>query len=173
MTSNTGLRAVAVTGSLSALLYVVHGHWALLLFPGAALVMLYEPCTLQWPWHCLSSELWWILVISTFGNYTSLHPIYQTLACIEVPPFPLLFALRFLLFRVIFGFGKMKFSGSSLLDRMYVRPFSSMLPILSVIGLVGYRRTPRILFLVAYVGFFIGEMIAPTLCRSHTGRGPR
>ena len=161
--SNAGLRGLAIGGGLSALLYSLVGHPLLLIVPGLILIMLYEPCTLQWPWHYLTSELWWILVIASAGsNNTWLQPVTSfSLDAMESPSFPLLFALRFLLFRVIFGFGKLKFSGSTLKDRMYVRPFSSMLPILSIIGLAGFRRTPRALFIVAYAGFFFGEMVVP------------
>ena len=159
--SNTALRVATVGASLCALVYALTGHAALLFASGAVLLMLYEPCSLQWPWHNLSSELWWILVIASGGNYTSLQPLYQSVESVENPSFALLFALRFLLFRVVFGFGKLKFSGSTMQDRMYVRPFSAMLPILSTIGLSGYRYTPRWLFQLSYVGFFLGEIIAP------------
>jgi hypothetical protein len=160
-TSNKALRAISSGAGVCALLYLVVGSPILLFVSGIIFVMLFEPCTLQWPWHVLSCEIFWILSVGSLGGYTELHPINVSLESVEAPSAALLLSLRFLLFRVLFGFGKLKFSGSTLSDRMYIRPFSSMLPILSFIGLAGYRRTPRVLFIVGYVGFFVGEIIVP------------
>jgi hypothetical protein len=161
VTSTAGLRLVALGGSCCAFLYAITGHSLLLLPPGAVMLGIHEPCTLHWPWHVLTLELWWLLVVASAGGYTSLETIFYSCASIHQPSMPLLLALRVLLFRVLFGFGKLKFSGSSSQDRMYIRPFLAMLPIMTSASLPTYRHLPKVLFEISYAGFFFGEIVVP------------
>jgi len=55
-------------------------------------------------------------------------PIHQQLALHQLPSPTVAFALRWLLFRLMVGFGKLKFVGSSWQDRCYVRDFFISMP---------------------------------------------
>ena len=73
--STAALRGLALSGAASACVYIVTGTATRLIVAGFVLVVLYEPCTLQWPWHYLTAEMHWLLTIAAVGGYTALHPI--------------------------------------------------------------------------------------------------
>jgi hypothetical protein len=147
--------------ALSAVVYIAAGSPILLIFPGFVLVGMAEPCVLSWPWHHLSCELSWVLAIAAIGGYTKIHPISESISSVQEPSAAVLLSLRLLLFRVLFGFGKLKFSGSTMKDIMYIRPFCTMVPILTFIGMRMYRELPRVLFIVSYGMFFLIEIVLP------------
>ncbi len=47
--STAALRGLALSGAASACVYIVTGTATRLIVAGFVLVVLYEPCTLQWP----------------------------------------------------------------------------------------------------------------------------
>eukprot|EP00759_Apiculatamorpha_spiralis_P036755 PhF_6_TR37045/c0_g1_i2/m.54211 len=163
LSRDKGLIAVAGVGALGGIAYAVYGLSWLLILPGFAMIVLYEPGTLQWPWHYLGSEIWAILMLSSFAGHTELVPWEEGWSCTTPPSFSLLFTFRILAFRLLFGFGKNKFVGARSSDVMYIRPFLVNAPLLSTFALEFYRQLPHFIFKLKYVFFFVSEIIAPLM----------
>jgi hypothetical protein len=76
-------------------------------------------------------------------------------------PHPLLmWAFHWLLFRVMFGFGKNKFTKDALGDPLYLRSFLISQPLVSPLGWRAWRL-PRPLFKWSLAALFVVEMILP------------
>jgi len=78
-------------------------------------------------------------------------------------PEPLLgLAFNWLLFRVLFGFGKNKFTAEAKDDPVYLRGFLISQPIPSPLGWRAFRL-PRALLVASLIGLFVVEMVLPFL----------
>lgn len=113
---------------------------------------------LAMPWDCLLLELGWLgallpplLPLPALGGAAPPHPAVAWMC-------------RWLLWRLIFGFGKLKFSGTDHeKDRMYIRDFMIMQPIPSRLGWLLHVHAPLWLHRLLLVGMFFAEIIVPFL----------
>lgn len=108
------------------------------------------------PWDCLLLEAGalgvWLPHLARFPNVSALSPVSPLLS----------FAFRFLLFRVLIGFGKLKFMGADIRrDTHYIRGFLINMPIVHPLGFFLHRILPRFMFPSFLLGMAITELIAP------------
>lgn len=111
---------------------------------------------LAMPWDCLLLELGWL---------GALLPPLLPVPSIETAALPhpaVAWMCRWLLWRLIFGFGKLKFSGTDHeKDRMYIRDFMIMQPIPSRLGWLLHVHAPLWIFTLLLAGMFFAEIIVP------------
>jgi Lipase maturation factor len=135
----------AACGVFSNLMFAV--TWSIYLSIDAALGMIY-------PWECMLMESGFLMI---FLPRLELLP---SLKMAHAPEPILMFAFQWLLFRVLFGFGKMKFSRDALKDPLYLRSFLISQPIVSPLGWRAFRL-PRMLLLWSHTGLFVTEIVLP------------
>jgi hypothetical protein len=112
---------------------------------------------LSMPWDCLLLEAGWLC---------ALLPAPTPLLDGSIAPEPVhpaaAFLIRWLLFRLMFGFGKLKFCGTAATDKLYVRDFMIAQPMPSKLGWAAHYF-PLPVYRVLLGGMFFTEMIAPFL----------
>jgi hypothetical protein len=109
---------------------------------------------LIYPWDCLLFEA---SVLSLFLPATYALP---ELAAVSSPAPALAWAHRLLLFRVMFGFGKQKFMGSTSKDLTYLKGFLIGQPLPSTLGWYA-QKLPNTLLKGAVLFMFFVEVPAP------------
>ena len=113
------------------------------------------PVGLLYPWDSLLLEAGALATL-----LPPLPPLTSAVAAAAAPHPWVGFAFRWLLFRLMVGFGKKKFVGTSLKHSCYVKNFLIGQPIPSPIGWLAYRA-PLPLFQAALVVMFVVECVAP------------
>lgn len=122
------------------------------------------PVGLLYPWDSLLLELGWLATMlpaapplwkasssgGMIGRASLLAPVHPWLAC----------AVRWLLVRLMLGFGKKKFVGTSLRHSCYIKHFLVAQPIPTPAGWLACRM-PLPLFQFALLVMFVVECIAP------------
>lgn len=88
-------------------------------------------------------------------------PLWESVRATSLPSPLLAFAVRWLLFRVLVGFGKLKFSGARWRDRFYIRGFLINMPIVNPVGFWLHVNLPRFIFPALLAGMFLVELILP------------
>jgi hypothetical protein len=79
-------------------------------------------------------------------------------------PNPLLsFAFRYVLVRVLVGFGKIKFMGTTGKDRLYIKYFLINQPIVTPAGWLMYHTLPHIVWIFSIIAMFVVEIPLPFL----------
>jgi hypothetical protein len=154
--SDVALRALVWLGLLASSSSLVGGPqapWAL----GCcylAYLSLDRALTLIYPWDGLLLEagFWGALIPAT--------KLLPQLDCISAPVAPVAWAFRLLTFRVLFGFGKHKFLGSTAQDHAFMRGFLATQPLPSYAGWFAQKLPLRLLKFSLY-GLFVSEMIVP------------
>lgn len=160
------LRMMIIIGTISSL-FVIYG--GILSFPALLLCWLIYlsldiAVGLSYPWDSVLYEA---------GFLALFLPHLQALpdSKVEALPHPALaWAYRFLLFRLIFGFGKFKFWKSNWRDQGYFRSFMVNIPLPSY-GAWYLSRFPSWFFLGVLYLTFIVEILSPPLI--FLGPGPR
>lgn len=150
------LRGLTLTGIAAACLVIYGGPLSF-----AALVVCYV-CYLSldlavgliFPWDCLLFET---ALLALFLPAT--HPLPE-LAAVAAPAPALAWAFRLLLFRVMFGFGKQKFIGSTRKDLAYIKGFLINQPLLSPIGWY-MQKLPTVLLKPLVLYMFLVEIPVP------------
>ena len=160
----------------------------------ACLLSLDEAADLKFPWDSLLLELSALCVLlpplrevggggggggggDGGGGSVLLLPLLPVLSARSladlglaagVTPHPwLAWSFRFLLFRLMFGFGKLKFTGCGARDATYIKSFLVGIPLPTPLGHWLYRRLPDGAWVAALAGMFLVEIVAPFLlfCR--------
>jgi hypothetical protein len=154
--SDAALRGVVWLGLLAAASALVGGPqapWALALCY-IAYLSLDRAMTLIYPWDGLLLEagFWGALIPAT--------KLLPQLDCIAAPVAPLAWAFRLLTFRVLFGFGKHKFLGSTAQDRGFLRGFLATQPLPSYPGWFA-QKLPLPLLKLSLSGLFLSEIVLP------------
>jgi hypothetical protein len=133
--------------------YLLGACWVILLSIDAG------PTLLVYPWDSLLLEvgflcLWLPGTRGFTGGLGSLEALHA--------PSPLhSFAFRWLAFRVLVGFGKLKFVGSEWRDRLYIRGFLINQPMVSPLGWWAHHALPDWVWVASLGGMFVVEMVAP------------
>lgn len=150
------LRALPVAGIVCALLVIVGGplSFAALLGCYVLYLSLDAAVRLTFPWECVLFEAGFLAL---FLEPTLLLP---ELAAVATPVPIVAWAYRLLLFRVLFGFGKFKFIGSTRQDRGFLRGFLINQPLPSPLALLG-ARSPLWLLEAGLWALFVVEIILP------------
>lgn len=112
------------------------------------------------PWDTLISEL---TILSSF--LPPVEPLWVSVSASQPAAPALAFLLRFLTFRLMFGFGRVKFVGSDTLgrDSLYNRNFFVNQPIPSKVAWYGYSQLPNFIHRASLGLLFVAEMVAPFL----------
>lgn len=158
---SAGDRAIVTivwTGLLAGVSIVVGGpHTPIALLVALACYLAFDlPVGLVFPWDCLLFEATFLAVFCP-----PLH-VLPELSTTATPPVLVVFALQFLTFRVLFGFGKVKFWGSTRKDLTYLQAFVITQPIPTRLAFLVHRAPVRVLQALI-LGMFVAEMIAPFL----------
>ena len=117
------------------------------------------PSHLVYPWDSLLLEtgflcLWLPGTLSFTGSLASLAALS--------PPSPILsFSLRWLTFRLLIGFGKLKFIGSGWKDRFYIRGFLINQPMVSPLGWWAHHALPEWAWVVSLGYMAVVELVCP------------
>jgi len=142
--------AVGMAGSNSQL------TWSFSMFVSlTSLLSLDIALDLSYPWDCLLFEAGWLALFLPFPQF-----IWDNFEVVEKPSELLSFLFRLLLFRVVFGFGKLKFVGHTARDNGYIKGFLIYQPIPSIFGWLG-EKLPVLFHKLALAGMFFIEIIAP------------
>jgi hypothetical protein len=123
-----------------------------------------EAMTLLYPWDCLLFEMGFLLMFfpepmplfPASDSDTSSPPVFY------LPSSLVVFALRFLFFRLMFGFGKFKFHGSTFSDQSYMHGFLIAQPIPSPLGWL-LHHAPFICLRLGLAMLFFIEIPVPFL----------
>ncbi|HEY6559856.1 MAG TPA: lipase maturation factor family protein [Polyangiaceae bacterium] len=154
--SDFTLRLVAWLGALASLSIIVGGPHVPYAF--AACFVLYlsldRPMYLVYPWDSMLFEA---------GFWGMLLPATLALPALEAsaPPLPAVaWVYRLLAFRVIFGFGKVKFAGATAHDSGYLKSFMVAQPLPTPVGWLA-QKMPVGLFKLALFQMFLVEIVLP------------
>eukprot|EP01006_Ploeotia_vitrea_P035954 TRINITY_DN65950_c6_g1_i1.p1 TRINITY_DN65950_c6_g1~~TRINITY_DN65950_c6_g1_i1.p1 ORF type:complete len:915 (-),score=378.68 TRINITY_DN65950_c6_g1_i1:106-2826(-) len=129
--------------------------WLAMLFCWAVYVSFMHACELAFPWDMLLAEASFLSVF-----LPSTLP-WMELSAAQLPLPMVAFAFRLLLFRLMFGFGKTKFSGSTRHDRMYIYGMMINQPLPSPIGWIMFQLAPRTFYIVGMGVLFLTEIVMP------------
>jgi hypothetical protein len=124
------LRGIAFIGALAAALVVCGGPWTpfALITCYVAYLSLDVAIRLIFPWDCTLFET------GFFAMFLPATLALPELGAVSTPDPALVWVYRLLVFRVLFGFGKFKFLGSSRDDSGYLRSFMLNQPLPSPVG---------------------------------------
>jgi (2Fe-2S) ferredoxin len=144
--SDTTLRALPLVGCAAALCVVagIASFWAFLVC-WVVYLSLDLAANLEYPWEAALYEAGFLALFLPAAG----------------PPLPVIaWAYRWLLFRIVFGFGKMKFAGPALHDLNYLRGFliGQLMP--SRPGWYAHHL-PRWILQSALVAMFLVEIVVP------------
>lgn len=119
------LRGVCAAGIASGLAMVYGGAFGAAgsLLAWVAMLSLADAADLNYPWDCLLLEAGFLALLLPSGG------VLPDLGAATAPSPAVSWALRWLLFRVLFGFGKLKFFGTSAKDSCYIKSFLIGMPI--------------------------------------------
>jgi hypothetical protein len=156
--SDVALRLLTWIGLAAAGCVVYGGPWSFwaLAVCYVCYLSLDTAIALIFPWDCLLFEA---TLLALFLPATLPLP---ELAAVSAPAPALAWAYRLLLFRVMFGFGKQKFTGSRKEDLAYLKGFLTNQPLLSPLGWLA-QKLPLPYLRAAVIGMFIAEIPLPFL----------
>jgi hypothetical protein len=154
--SDFALRALVWLGifaSAGAIAGGPHTPWAFACCY-AAYLSLDRAMTLIYPWDAMLLEAgFWAAFLPATALLPDLHSV-------AAPAAPAAWAFRLLAFRVLFGFGKHKFVGSTPQDIGFMRGFLATQPLPTPVGWY-LQKLPLGALKAMLMGLFVVEMIAP------------
>ena len=152
------LRALIGVGLAAAGCVVYGGPWSpwALAICYVCYLSLDFAMALIFPWDCLLFEA------TLLGLFLPATLPFPELAAVGSAAPALTWAYRLLLFRVMFGFGKQKFTGSRKQDLAYLKGFLTNQPLLSPLGWLA-QKLPLSYLRAAVIGMFIVEIPLPFL----------
>lgn len=155
---NKMLRSLNVLGVLAAAYIVVGGPFTWLAFACCYVVYVSfdRAIGFAFPWDCVLFEA------GLFGIFLPPTHLLPELTALAAPAPALCWMYRLLVARVLLGFGKFKFIGSTKDDWLYLKGFFINQPMCSPIGYRMYRL-PLILMKLAMLMMFIVEIPVPPL----------
>ena len=165
--SDFALRAVPGVGAFAALCAVWGGAWASPVGLAVAWATLLSvdagpfPCVYPWDSLALEASFLALWLPGTRSLSQEAGGGGGGIGALALPPPLLAFAFRWLLFRVLVGFGKLKFVGAGANDRFYIRGFLIGQPIVSPAGWFAYHALPEFAWIALSAGMFVTELIIP------------
>lgn len=157
--SDLMLHLVAAVGALSGLHVAVFGGAtspALLVVSWVCLLSMDVPMGLTFPWDTLALELSFLAMW--------LPPLRSDSLAAASLPHPLVsFLMRMLLWRLMVGFGKLKFIGTTPRDKLYIKNFFIGMPMTNLLGWAAYNALPAPAHIVNLLVMFIIEIPVPFL----------
>ena len=155
--SDAALRALPLIGMTAALLAIVGiASPAMLAAAWVVYLSLDVAMGLTYPWESLLLEAGFLAIF-----LPAIAPL-PALTAAALPAPLLLLAFHWLLFRVLFGFGKTKFTREALHDPTYLQGFLISQPIPSPLGWLA-MRLPRPVLTAAHGALFVVEVLLPFL----------
>ncbi len=154
--SDRFLKGLIVVGSGAGLVVVYGGPFAGLALLICWLIYLSLDIALgfSYPWDSLLLEAGFLSLF-----LPALHPLPDlTVANLPIPA--VAWAYRWLFFRLLFGFGKYKFTGGSLRDTGYFRSFMNNVPLPTYLARYAYRL-PAWVFQGVLYAVFLTEVVLP------------
>jgi len=155
--SDRTLRALPVLGVFAGMLAIYGGPLG---FAGLVLAWLiwvsFEPAGLIFPWDTMLQEVGFLVLFV---------PLASTLPDLHASTLPLpsvAFMFRWFVIRLMLGFGKLKFIGTTREDSMYLRGFFVWLPLPTPLAWFGHHA-PRALLKLSLGFMFFAEVVAPLL----------
>jgi lipase maturation factor 1 len=155
--SDTFVRLIPWLGTLCGLIAVYGGPlgpWASAL--AFVLWLSIEPAALLFPWDTMLQEVGFLVLFL---------PTPETLPSLEASALPLpavAFMFRWLVLRLMLGFGKVKFLLAKKDDNLYLRGFFVWMPLPSPLAWFGHHAPQWLLKQMIYF-MFAAEVIAPLL----------
>jgi hypothetical protein len=153
---NVMLRSLLVLGVLGATSVIIGGPWSP--YGIAACYIVYisldKVVGLVYPWDSLLFEM---TFLGLFLPPTHLLP---DISAVTLPAPALAWAYRLLLLRVMLGFGKFKFFGSTQEDSGYLSGFLINQPLATKLGWY-FQKAPIAVLKVALIAMFIAEIPVP------------
>jgi hypothetical protein len=154
--SDRALRGLVILGIVASIAVIVGGS---LTFVGLLV------CFVVYLSLDLAMQLWypWDCVLLEAGFLALFLPGLQLFPSLEVQsaPLPIVsFAFRFLVFRVMFGFGTTKFVGSTRKDLTYLQGWAINQPIPTRFSFL-LHRSPLFLLKASIVIMFLAELVIP------------
>jgi Lipase maturation factor len=151
------VRAIPWLGSLCGLCIIYGGPLSPWAFALAWLLWLsIEPAGLIFPWDTMLQEVGFLAL---FLPVTASLPMWEAAA---LPDPTLAFMFRWLVIRLMLGFGKLKFVGTTMSDRLYMRGFFVWIPLPTPLAWY-LHHAPRWLLQALLVFMFVAEIVAPLL----------
>ncbi|HMJ15793.1 MAG TPA: lipase maturation factor family protein [Polyangiaceae bacterium] len=128
--SDAFLRALPWIGMLAALAIMIGGPQAPYMFAICYLVYLSldRPMVLVYPWDCLLFEA------AFWGMFLPATELLPSVLATQAPLPAVAWVFRLLVFRVMFGFGKHKFVGTTPLDKGFLKSFFINQPLPTPLG---------------------------------------
>ena len=156
--SDSTLRALTLVGAASGALVMLGGEWSpcALLACYLCQLSLDLAMALIFPWDCVLFEC------TLLGLFLPATRALPELGMAALPAPALCWAYRLLAFRVLFGFGKQKFSGSRRQDLAYLRGFLVNQPLPSKLAWYA-QKLPLPVLQAALCFMFVVEVPVPFL----------
>jgi Lipase maturation factor len=154
--SDFALRAVVWLGIAASAATIIGGpytSWALLACY-VAFLSLDRAMTLVYPWDSM------LLEAGFWGAFLPATQMLPNLECITPPAAPAAWAFRLLAFRVLFGFGKHKFLGSTPQDIGFLRGFLATQPLPTRVGWFA-QKAPLPVLKFGLIALFFVEIVLP------------
>lgn len=154
---NIHLTIYALAGCLCSAYIIIGGPYTSIAFLLCWFLYLSfdQVAGLSYPWDSLLLEVGFLSVFLPHVNF-----IGENLLISQLPHPAIAFLVRLLLFRVILGFGKFKFIGSSIHDIGYFKAFLTNIPLGTKITL-WINQFPLKFFYVFSIFTFVVEVISP------------
>ena len=155
--SDLMIKLVPWVGVLCGLCLIYGGPispWALGL--ACVLWISFEPATVIFPWDTMLQEVGFL---SLFLPTTLPLPLLETS---EMPTPTVAFMFRWLVLRLMLGFGRVKFVGTHKTDALYLRGFFVWMPVPTPLAWFGHQL-PALVLKGMLVFMFVAEVIAPLL----------
>jgi hypothetical protein len=154
--SDRALKTILVAGCIAAIAVIVGGPFSPVAFLLCFVLMLSLSVAIDLPkpWDSLLDEAGFLAIF-----LPSLH-VLPSLSATAPAPLLIAWAYRFLLFRLMFGFAKQKFIGSTWADRDYMRGFYISQPMPTYIGWY-IQRMPMWFHYVCLVIMAFTELVVP------------
>ena len=157
--SDRFLKGLIILGSLASLVVIIGGP---LSFPALIICWLVYlsldiAVGFSYPWDCVLLEMGFLSL------WLPAIPLLPDVSLESTPHPALAWTYRFLLFRLIFGFGKFKFWKSNLRDQGYFRAFMVNIPLPSYVGWLLSRFPSWFFLMVLHLSFLIEILIPPLI----------
>lgn len=155
--SDRTLHALPWIGVACGLLAIYGGPFGYAALVLAWLIWLsFEPAGLIFPWDTMLQEVGFLVL------FVPLAPALPELHASALPLPTVAFMFRWLVLRLMLGFGKLKFIGSKREDKLFLQGFFVWLPLPTPLAWYAHHA-PRFVLKLSLAFMFFAEVVAPIL----------